>query len=150
LSHFCPFYLAHGFACREPCAPLREACTPLKSRVPLRQPFTPPPHRAHPNAYNVMAKDPTWSDVAGTVDKVTPILPCQRSTCRWPLSNGHEPYRTCQTDGRTDMSVRLSPWQPWVKELEHWLRFFQSCITILLVINNLWYHWKSCHSHNTS
>jgi hypothetical protein len=37
-----------------------------------------------------------------------------------------------------------------VKELEYWFRFFRSCITILLVINNLWYQLKSCHSHNTS
>jgi hypothetical protein len=50
------------------------------------------------------------SDVAATVNKVIHILPCQRSTWCWPLSDGQEPYRTW----RTDVSVRLSPWQPWI------------------------------------
>jgi hypothetical protein len=28
--------------------------------APLKQSCAPPPRRVHPNAYNVMAKDPTW------------------------------------------------------------------------------------------
>jgi hypothetical protein len=67
--------------------------------------------------------------VATTVDKVTPVLPSLRSTCRWPLCDGHEPYRTW----RTDVSVRPSPWQPclsypccsWQTPSSHQLQYEQ-------------------------
>ena len=43
--------------------------------------------------------------MAATVEKVTPVLPCQRSTCCWPSCHWHEPYRTWQADGRDVRSV---------------------------------------------
>jgi hypothetical protein len=75
-----------------PYAPLMQAYAPFS------QPYAP-------------AATPTiqhGSDVAATVNKVSPDLSYPRSIRRLPLSDRHEPYQTWQTDGRT----HRQPWPP--------------------------------------
>jgi hypothetical protein len=91
------------------CAPPAVVCTPQSSVcapyagvcAPMTGICAPQPAicaRSNPD-------HPTWQrcgrDVAATVDKVSPDLSCPRSTRRWPLSDGHKPYRTWRTDGWT-------------------------------------------------
>jgi hypothetical protein len=86
------------------------ACPTFRPYAPLWQPFAPsiellcalPPVQYNGSLHPAIQRG---SDVVATVDKVTPVLPCQRSTWHWPLSDGQEPYRTWQTDERTCLSV---------------------------------------------
>jgi hypothetical protein len=78
------------------CAPPTCVYAPPPAYAPLSQPYTP---GATPTIQR-------GSDVAATVDKISLDLPCPRSRRRWPLSDGHEPYRTWRTDGRDETDGR--------------------------------------------
>jgi hypothetical protein len=85
------------------CAPLTSVCAPPPVYAPHSLPYVPLTQAYAPLSQPYMpAATPTiqrGSDVAATMDKVSPDLPRPRSTRHWPLSNGHEPYRTWRTNG---------------------------------------------------
>jgi hypothetical protein len=70
--------------------PSASVCTPPPTYAPLRQAYAPLSQSYAPLATPTIQRG---SDVAATVDKVSPDLPYPRSTRRRPLSDGHEPYR---------------------------------------------------------
>jgi hypothetical protein len=90
-----------------PCTPLFHPHAPLLGRTrPYGSRSRPPESCAFYKPCNIIEAYIQPSNVAATVDKVALVLSCQRSTWRWPLFDGQEPYRTWRTDGRMCLSVR--------------------------------------------
>jgi hypothetical protein len=93
------------------CTPILSVCIPFPSRTcpyfirahPTFQPYAPLLHPCEPPIVLCSLQPVQYNgsfhpaiqrgnDVAPTVDKVTSILPCQRSIWCWPLSERHELY----------------------------------------------------------
>jgi hypothetical protein len=107
-----PFFIRSCLSFICVCPYFIRACPTPRPYAHLWQPFAPSIELCalQPVQYNrsLHPAIQCGSDVAAIVDKVTPVLPYQRSTWRWPLSDGQEPYRMWWTDGCVCPSIAVA------------------------------------------